>query len=262
MGRAIIGGLLAQGYKKDLLVVIDPDANAREQVSREFGIAVAPVLKQLDDAEVVLLAVKPRIMKSVVNELGRLCAHSPPLFISIAAGITTAQLARWLASEAPIVRVMPNMPALVGHGAAALFATANVDAAERQAAESIMEAVGSALWLENEDLMDVVTALSGSGPAYFFLVMEILERVAVDLGLDTLTARKLTLDTALGAATLARESEIPPGTLRERVTSPGGTTEQALAILHSGNIEGLFREALTAAHSRSRELAAAWGQET
>ncbi len=261
MGRAIIGGLLANGYEKACLKVIDPDADARARISRELGIDTAPTLQRLGDTDIVLLAVKPQIMKSVLNDLGRLCDTSRPLFISIAAGITTELLSRWLACDTPIVRVMPNTPALVGRGAAALFATAKVNASERAAAEAIMEAVGSAVWLENEALMDTVTALSGSGPAYFFLLMETLEKVAIDLGLDTSVARELTLETALGAAVLARESQITPATLRERVTSPGGTTEAALGVLHEGNLETLVEDAVRAAHRRSRELAADPGYE-
>lgn len=257
MGRAIVGGLLAKGYDKALLSVVDPDPDARAKVGLELGVAVAPESTRLDDADIILLAVKPQLMKPVVIELARMRHGARPLFISIAAGITTNQIKRWLDDDAPIVRAMPNTPALVGRGASALFATPNVATSERQAAEWIMGAVGLAVWVEDEDLLDVVTALSGSGPAYFFLIMEILEKVAVELGLDAAVARKLTIETAHGAALLAGAAAVPPGTLREQVTSRGGTTERALGVLRSGNIEGLFRDALQAAHQRSRELAAA-----
>jgi len=255
MGRAIMGGLLASGYDQALLEIVDPDPVAQELVNRELGITVTPALIELADGDIVLLAVKPQVMRGVVTELARYCVGIRPLFISIAAGITTSQLASWLAADVPIVRVMPNTPALVGAGAAALFATDNVNVNEHQAAESIIGAVGLALWVENEDLLDVVTALSGSGPAYFFLIMELLEQISVELGLERSLARRLAIETAHGAALLARGSADAPEALRQQVTSPGGTTERALEVLSSGNIAGLLRNALNAAHQRSRELA-------
>lgn len=256
MGRAIIGGLLAQGYKKELVSVVDPDADARTKLARELAIDVEAVLTDFVDTDIVLLAVKPQIMKRVVEQLVPLIGDRRPLFISIAAGITTAQLARWLSQELPIVRVMPNTPSLVGRGAAALFATPNVTQVERDSAQAIVSAVGLAEWVDDEDLLDIVTALSGSGPAYYFLIMELLEKIAIELGLGAALARKLSIETAHGAALLARQSPSSPGTLREQVTSPGGTTESALKVLSDGNIEALLRRALTAAHQRSRELAA------
>lgn len=256
MGGAIIGGLLAQGYKKELISIVDPDADAQQKISQELGLTVEPNLATLKGTDVVLLAVKPQIMKPVVEQLAPLISDILPVFISIAAGITTAQLARWLRQEVPIVRVMPNTPALVGQGAAALFATPNVTQLERDAALAIISAVGIAEWVDDEDLLDIVTAVSGSGPAYYFLIMELLEKIAIELGLDAQLARKLSIETAHGAALLARQSTSAPSTLREQVTSPGGTTESALKVLSKGNIESLFRNALIAAHQRSRELAA------
>lgn len=259
MGRAIIGGLLAKGHAKDSITVVDPSPEARALVAREFDVAVVAETTTLNDAEIVLLAVKPQIMHNVVRALAGSRGGARPLFISIAAGITTSQLAEWLGGDVPIVRVMPNTPALVGCGAAALFATQAVAAAEREAAESILNAVGIAVWVDDESLLDVVTAVSGSGPAYFFLIMEILEKIAVELGLESAIARRLSVETARGAAELARESASSPGTLREQVTSPGGTTERALEVLGAGGIEDLFRAALGAAEQRSRELARAAG---
>ncbi len=254
MGRAIIGGLLAQGYKKELISAVDPDPDARAMITQQLSVNVAPTLSDIEAVDIVLLAVKPQIMKPVVTELASSILDFRPLIISVAAGITTAQLDLWLGGDVPIVRVMPNTPALVGSGAAALFATANVKQAERQDAHAIISAVGIAEWVDDEDLLDVVTALSGSGPAYFFLFIELLEKIAVELGLDLLLARKLAIETAHGAALLARQSPYPPATLREQVTSPGGTTESALKVLHNGDIEALLRDALQAAHQRSREL--------
>ena len=256
MGRAIIGGLLAQGYQRKLISIVDPDPDARRRITQELALNVEPSLPDLTGTEIILLAVKPQIMKPVVEKIAPLLSDHRPLFISIAAGITTAQLERWLGRTVPIVRVMPNTPSLVGRGAAALFATPKVNQAERDAALAIMSAVGIAEWVENEDLLDIVTALSGSGPAYYFLLMDLLEKIAIELGLDAQLARKLSIETAHGAALLASQSADAPGTLREQVTSPGGTTESALKVLSAGGIESLFRNALIAAHQRSRELAA------
>ncbi|MFT4563657.1 MAG: pyrroline-5-carboxylate reductase [Gammaproteobacteria bacterium] len=257
MGSAIIGGLLAKDYRADRIAVVDPSTQVQTKIADDFGISVQATCREIRDGEIVLLAVKPQIMQPVVKELAQLISTQRPLFISIAAGITTTQLRRWLKADVPIVRVMPNTPSLVGHGAAALFATAEVRDDERRFAESIMSAVGLAQWVDDEALLDVVTALSGSGPAYFFLFMEIMEEVAVELGLERSIARKLTIETAHGAALLAQNSAFAPGELREQVTSPGGTTERALGILNSGDIRGLLREALKGAHSRSNELAIA-----
>ena len=257
MGRAIIGGLLAKGYPPERLCVVEPNENARTLVTEQFGVSVSAACREIRDEEIVLLAVKPQIMQDVVTQLAGLITGKRPLFISIAAGITTNQISRWLDAVVPIVRVMPNTPSLVGRGAAALFATAQTRDHEKVAAESVMAAVGLAEWVADEALLDVVTALSGSGPAYFFLFMELMEEIAVELGLERSIARKLTIETALGSAELARNSTQTPGELRQHVTSPGGTTQRALEILDGGDIGGLMRKALRGAHSRSIELAAA-----
>ena len=256
MGRAIIGGLLEQGYEKELLSIVDPDPDAQKFITQELGIDASPSVSNLIDAEIVLLAVKPQNMKTVAEELSPLISNFRPLIISIAAGITTAQLARWLGYDGTIVRAMPNTPALVGQGAAALFATSNATREERVSALEIISTVGFAEWVDDEDLLDIVTALSGSGPAYYFLVMELLEQIAIELGLDACLARKLSIETAYGASLLARQSSNTPGQLRAQVTSPGGTTESALQVLSDGDLESLFRNALKAAHERSRALAA------
>jgi len=256
MGRAIIGGLIEQGYEKELLSIVDPDPDAQKFITQELGIDASPSVSNLIDAEIVLLAVKPQNMKTVAEELSPLISNFRPLIISIAAGITTAQLARWLGYDGTIVRAMPNTPALVGQGAAALFATSNATREERVSALEIISTVGFAEWVDDEDLLDIVTALSGSGPAYYFLVMELLEQIAIELGLDACLARKLSIETAYGASLLARQSSNTPGQLRAQVTSPGGTTESALQVLSDGDLESLFRNALKAAHERSRALAA------
>jgi len=175
--------------------------------------------------------------------------------VSVAAGIRIADLERWLGGSLPVVRVMPNTAALIGSGASGLFANSRVSAAQRDEAESILRAVGVTVWVKEENLIDTVTAVSGSGPAYFFLVMEALEKAAIKYGLDPETARLLTLETAYGAAKMALEGQEEPAALRRRVTSPGGTTERAIQALEQGQLERIVDDAVAAAMDRARELA-------
>lgn len=255
MGRAIIGGLLGTGYPADHLTVVDPAPLARDRLGAEFGIRVCATANPGDGADIVVLAVKPQIMATVATAFAADHPGLRPLYVSIAAGITTQQLSAWLGAGSAIVRVMPNTPAMVGAGAAAMFANEHVDEAGRAAAGAILEAVGIAAWVPEETQLDAVTALSGSGPAYFFLIFEILERVGTELGLDPALARQLAIETGYGAALLARSADEGPGTLREQVTSPGGTTAAALKVLDDRDITAVLRDALQAAHARSIELA-------
>ncbi|MDH3371146.1 MAG: pyrroline-5-carboxylate reductase, partial [Gammaproteobacteria bacterium] len=211
-------------------------------------------------ANILVLAVKPQVLAEVAMELATAVQKKKPLVISIAAGVRLADLDRWLGGGLAIVRSMPNTAALIGSGAAGLFANARVNEAMRNQAESILRAVGVTVWLNDESLMDVVTALSGSGPAYFFLIMEALEQASIESGLDAKQARLLTLETAYGAAKMALEGHEEPSQLRRRVTSPGGTTEQAVKVLENGNIRSLFRQAMQAAVNRSREIADLFGK--
>jgi pyrroline-5-carboxylate reductase len=197
----------------------------------------------------------------VCEPLASIAQQKKPLIVSIAAGVRIEPMERWLGGAVPLVRVMPNTPALVGSGASALFANPRVSKAQRDLAESILRTVGITVWLPKEDLLDVVTALSGSGPAYFFLVMEALERAAIAQGLESSIARLLTLETAFGAAKMALEGGTEPDELRRRVTSPGGTTERGIAVLREGAIEQLFADAVEAATQRARELADLFGRE-
>ena len=255
MARSLIGGLIADGCKPDNILVSDPSPNQRHTLSAQFGVTVvADNTAAVAGAEVAVLAVKPQAMHPVATALADAVQGSRPLLVSIAAGIREPDLRRWLGGDVALVRAMPNTPALVGSGATALFANRWVSEAQRELAESIMRAVGLTIWVEDETLLDSVTALSGSGPAYFFLVMEAMEQAGVDLGLSPEDARLLTLQTAFGAAKIALESNDGPSTLRERVTSPGGTTEQAIKTLREGGLEALFAKALKAAHTRSQEL--------
>jgi len=201
------------------------------------------------------MAVKPQIMRKVAEDLAPHLRKQSALVISIAAGIREDALNRWLGGNLPIVRAMPNIAALVKSGATALHANTHVSHEQRSLAESVMRAVGLTVWLEDESQMDAVTALSGSGPAYIFLVMEALEQAGRQLGLTPETARLLTLQTSFGAAKMALETSEDTSTLRQRVTSPGGTTEQAVNVLTDGNIQQLFTDALKAAHARAVELA-------
>jgi pyrroline-5-carboxylate reductase len=209
-------------------------------------------------AEVVILAVKPQHMRAVATGLAP-SLSGPPLLISVAAGIPHAALARWLGPQIPLVRAMPNRPALNGFGATGLFAPAGVGAANRALAETIMAAVSATVWVEHESQMDTVTALSGSGPAYFFLFMEALEAAAHERGLPRDVAHQLTLETAFGAAQMARHSPQSLAALREQVTSKGGTTAAALDVLDAAGLRAIVAHAVAAAERRSAELAAEYG---
>ncbi len=260
MARSLIGGLLADGADPARIRVADPDPARREGLAALGPVRVfADNLEAAAGAAVLVFAVKPQVLHGVAQTLAAAVAREHPLVVSIAAGIRSADLDRWLGGGAAVVRAMPNTPALVRSGATALYANAAVDAAGRDRAESILRAVGITLWLEDEALMDAVTALSGSGPAYFFLVMEALEAAATSLGLAPATARMLTLETAIGAARVALESDEDVAGLRRRVTSPGGTTEAAVAVLEQAGLREQFRRALVAARDRSRALAEEFG---
>lgn len=261
MGRSLIGGILANGYSRDLIGAADPDQEQRNEVGDLFGIKTfADNNQAIAGAGVIVLAVKPQVMAATVKAMAGTINGHQPLIISIAAGIRLSAISGWLRGEFPIVRAMPNTPALIQAGATALFANERVSPQHKDTAETILRSVGTAVWLDHESLLDTVTALSGSGPAYFFLIMELLEKTAIDMGLQVEQARLLTLETALGAAKMAMESEQDVAALRKQVTSPGGTTEAALAVLERGNIRELFQNALKAAQQRSVSLADEFGK--
>jgi pyrroline-5-carboxylate reductase len=260
MAAALIGGLTKRGLPGSRIVVADPGPAQLNALVRDFGVvAVEDNEDAVADAEVVVLAVKPQQMRSVAHELAPKLAESKPLVVSIAAGIPHAALARWFGAQIPVVRTMPNRPALNGFGATGLFAPPSVGAPYRALAESIMAAVSATVWVEHESQMDTVTALSGSGPAYFFLFMEALEAAAHERGLPRSIAHKLTVETAFGAAQMARQSEDALSTLREQVTSKGGTTAAALEVLDAAGLRGIVAHAVAAADRRSAELAAEFG---
>jgi len=260
MGRSLIGGLVANGLPVNSITGTDLNAEQRQSTASQYNIEVLEDNQQaIKDADVVVIAVKPQSMEDTLKPIKTTLSQGKPLLISIAAGIQLSHLGKWAGEELAIVRAMPNTPALIQSGATALCANKHTSSAQRDLAETIMRSVGLALWLEDENLMDAVTALSGSGPAYYFLIMEVMEKAAIQLGISQEHARILTLQTAFGAAKMALESNHDAASLRKQVTSPGGTTEQALNVLMNGDIENLFREALEAAQKRSAELATSLG---
>jgi len=255
MASSLIGGLIADGFDSDNIWVSDPDTQKLAQLAARYGVHTETDNgRAASDAEVLVLAVKPQSMEAVARGLAESVRSQRPLVISIAAGVREPVLREWLGGEVALVRGMPNTPAMIQSGATGLHAGPGVSAEQRDLAESVLRAVGLTRWVDDEERMDAVTAVSGSGPAYFFLVMEAMEEAAREMGLDPESARLLTLQTALGAARMAMESSDSPAVLRQKVTSPGGTTERALAILEEGRLRELFTRALEGARSRSQEL--------
>jgi pyrroline-5-carboxylate reductase len=261
MTGSLVGGLITDGWKAARLHVADPDPQQAERLTRRFSVATTANNREaVENVDTVVLAVKPQVIRTVAEELAPVIRQRHMLVISIAAGIRESSLRDWLGKDIAIVRAMPNTPALVQSGATALYANAAVSEEQRNLAESILRAVGLAIWVDDEAMMDAVTALSGSGPAYFFLLMEALTLAGSKLGLPEDTARLLTLQTAFGAAKMALESVDDAAQLRRRVTSPGGTTECAIGEFEKNNFEGIVLQALQAAAERSRELATEFGK--
>jgi pyrroline-5-carboxylate reductase len=262
MARSLVGGLIADGWDPGSISVADPDKEQLSSLSSRFAVSTETDNdRAARSSEVVVLAVKPQVIRNVARDLAAVIQAEQPLVISIAAGVRAIDLQRWLGGNCAVVRCMPNTPALVQSGATALFANKNVADNQKDLAESILRAVGLAIWVEDEAMLDAVTALSGSGPAYFFLLIEILEQAGTALGLPEKTARLLAVQTAFGAAKMALESSEDAAVLKQRVTSPGGTTEKALAVLEEGQIRALFNNALKAAHDRAGTLAQQFGAE-
>lgn len=262
MAASLIGGLVADGVDARTLWVSDPQSEKLERLSQRFNVNTTLHNEELvKQADIIVFAVKPQNFGQVAMDLKDAVSQKSPLVMSIAAGISSKDIDRWLGGDNAVVRTMPNTPALVQSAATAMFANNKVDAQQRDLAESVMRAVGVTVWIDDEDLMHAVTALSGSGPAYYFLVMELMEKAAVNMGLSREIASLLTLQTAFGAAKMALESPESVETLRKFVTSPGGTTEQAVNVFQQHSIQQIFSDALTAASDRSRELAAKLGEQ-
>lgn len=257
MARSLIGGLLKQGSARESLRASEPSLALREGLSEDFGIDTFDSnLAAATGAQVWVLAVKPQVMGAVLAELAALAAQTRPLVISIAAGVTVARIHAGLGGHARVVRTMPNTPALIGAGVTGLCINAALGADERALVERLLGAAGATVWIDDETQMDAVTAVSGSGPAYFFLMIEALIAAGTRQGLPPATAAVLAKHTALGAARMAIENGEPPEVLRQRVTSPGGTTAAAIGAFEAGNFAELVDRAVEAAARRGRELAA------
>jgi pyrroline-5-carboxylate reductase len=259
MAASLIGGLRAQGTDTGAIRASDHGAEQRAKIAAEHGIEVfASNAEAIQNVDVIVLAVKPQVIKDVCLDLAP-HLNAGQLIVSIAAGISCASLENWLGPR-PLVRCMPNTPALLRQGVSGLYANAAVSREQRQQAEQLLGAVGLALWLDEERLLDAVTAVSGSGPAYFFLLIEAMTAAGEKLGLAHDTAAQLCLHTALGAARMAVASDVDAAELRRRVTSPAGTTEAAIKTFQAGGFEALVEQALQAAARRSAELAEQLGQ--
>ncbi len=255
MAASLIGGLINKGLTASQISASDPGENQREYIEQQFQIQTyGDNNSHFGMPDIVLIAVKPQIMKQVLADVRDTIKTTQPLVISVAAGITTAQIATWLGAELPVVRTMPNTPALIGQGAIGMFANPAVGEEQKQLTEQVMDAVGTSIWVKDEYKIDAVTALSGSGPAYFFMFMEYLQQAAEKLGLSAEDAALLTKKTAIGAALLAERSPESLTQLKDRVTSPNGTTEAALNSFSNAKIEQTIEQAVKAANERSITL--------
>jgi pyrroline-5-carboxylate reductase len=258
MARSLIGGLIARGTAAADIRVSEPVDVLRDALAHDFGVNVGsenPIAAS--GAGLWLLAVKPQVMRAVCEALAPLAQAERPLVVSIAAGITAAQLQRWLGGGVAVVRAMPNTPALLGAGVTGLFGSAEVDANGRERAANLLASAGKTVWIDDEARMDAVTAVSGSGPAYIFLLAEAMEAAALAEGLPAEAARTLVLETVLGAARMLTESGEDPAELRRRVTSPGGTTQAAIETFETGGFRDLVAAAIRNATERGRQLSAA-----
>ncbi|TXL09197.1 pyrroline-5-carboxylate reductase [Methylococcaceae bacterium CS1] len=262
MANSLISGLIASGHSAQQIWVADSDQEKLSSLATSMHINTSATNDALiAEVDVVVLAVKPQAIAAVIKSSIGSFNKANVLLVSIAAGINQASLSKWLGADKAIVRCMPNTPALVQTGATGLHANKNVTEEQHDLAENIMRSVGISVWVENESELDAVTAVSGSGPAYFFLLMEAMEKSALELGLSRHTAQLLIEQTALGAARIALESTESPEELRHRVTSPGGTTEQAIITFERGGFTELVRNALQAANDRSISLSKELGAE-
>ena len=255
MASSLMSGLIASGHSAQHLWVSDINQDTLKALAENLNVNTSANNNEIINAvDVVVLAVKPQVLSSVAKSVASLIQKKKSLVVSIAAGIDQNSLSQWLGADTPIVRCMPNTPALVLTGATALHANTQVTPEQHDLAENIMRSVGIALWVKDESELDAVTAVSGSGPAYYFLLMEAMEKAALELGLNEVTARLLVQQTALGAAKIALESSESPEELRKRVTSPGGTTQRAIETFEQGGFSELVLKALHAARDRSIEM--------
>ncbi len=262
MATSIIGGLLQSGRAAEFIRVSDPSEERRQLLAKEYGIECSDDNKAVvKTANIVVLAVKPQMMRVVLEDLSLLLQQKKPLVISIAAGIRTKDALRWIGADLPFIRVMPNTPALVNLGASGLYANQLSNETHKVQTAEIMRSVSEVIWLETEQLIDSVTGVSGSGPAYFFRLMELMIEEAESNGLSTKDAQSLVLQTALGAASLAMQSAHSAGELRRQVTSPNGTTQAGLEFMEKHHIKETIRGGVKAAILRSVELSDQLGEE-
>ena len=258
MARSLIGGLLQAGAAADTVNVAEPVAELRDALTQDFNVRTFPeAAPAAERAEVWVLAVKPQVLRDVCAALAPIAQEKRPLVVSIAAGITGEQIERWLGGGIAVVRCMPNTPALLGAGVTGLHANAAVDARQRDIAQSLLASAGKTVWVDDEALMDAVTAVSGSGPAYVFLLAEALQAAGESEGLPPDAARTLTIETLLGAARMLAANDTPAAELRRRVTSPNGTTQAAIESFEADNFRSIVARAVHAARVRGAELAAA-----
>ncbi|MCY3767899.1 MAG: pyrroline-5-carboxylate reductase [Gammaproteobacteria bacterium] len=261
MARSIIGGLISSDWPADRILVSDPSGSQRDFLQTQFNVSCfADNCQCVETADIVILAVKPQRLKQALDSIRNPLIARRPLLISIAAGIRSTTIAHWVGGALPIVRVMPNTPALVNCGVSGLMANPLASDQQKRDSEQIMRAVGEVVWVDSDEDIDTVTGISGSGPAYFFKLMESMVQAGIDHGLDGPTARILALQTALGAARLALDSEHGPAELRRQVTSPGGTTEAAIRTMENLNIDAAFSSGINAAIVKSDDLAKTLGE--
>lgn len=272
MAASLAGGLITSGASSSTIALVDPDADARARLSEQIDVATAASLADLRDSKFgragdasvsvgYVIAVKPHIVEKACAAIADAiradsdgASEGDPLVVSIAAGVRIAAIAAWLPAGTPIVRCMPNTPALLGLGASGLYANDDCSETQRHRADELLRAVGSTHWVDDEALLDAVTATSGSGPAYFFYLIEQMANAGAELGLDPNTARELAIDTAFGAASMARARDVTPDELRRRVTSRGGTTAAALTSFDAAGLPAIVSDAMRAAHTRAVEL--------
>lgn len=262
MAFSLIGGLLGSGYAKEKIIATSPTEQRRNAITEKTGIfCYADNCEAIEKADIIVFAVKPQQMQTVCKEAQAVIQKNKPLVVSIAAGIRETDINRWLGGQVAIVRTMPNTPSLIQSGATGLYANTQVSNEQKTQAENILRAAGLTIWVEKESLIDSVTALSGSGPAYYFLFMEAMQQAGEKLGLDAESAKLLTLQTAFGATKMALESHEDLVTLRQNVTSPNGTTEKALQSFEAANLREIVFNAMQAAQHRSEELANTLGED-
>ncbi|BBL34264.1 pyrroline-5-carboxylate reductase [Nitrosomonas stercoris] len=253
MARAMIGGMIQHGYDAAQISVVEIDAQQQQQLVEKYGVTItASIAEGIQDSDVAVLAVKPQQLHAAISETAP--SFQNKLVISIAAGIRTSDLSQWLDQHEFIIRAMPNTPALVGKGVTGLYALPRVSAQQKEQASKILEGIGAVVWVRKEVQLDAVTALSGCGPAYVFYFLEAMQQAGTEQGLAADVAKQLAVQTFLGAAHLAAQSDDALETLRARVTSKGGVTEQALLSMEQSNIKGAFIRAMQVANERSREM--------